>query len=167
MKTICTTVPEKIAQSRHCGLHLRVTSIGAILALPLFTSGCFIPTVSMHTTRNVAISITNVISGKPVSNLSFQVHYYYDFLTPLYIHYEFRTPHELQAETDQAGKAVIPLADYSGRIVLNGEIGSRYLCFEFDKHLVRKGGFIDDRPVSLSPSRLTLTPIKKSTKPAR
>jgi hypothetical protein len=37
-------------------------------------------------------------------------------------------------------KAIIPLADYSGRIVLNGEIGSRYVCLEFVKppgaHLV-------------------------------
>jgi hypothetical protein len=141
-------------------------SIGAILALQLLTSGCFIPTVSMHTTRNVAISITNVVSGKPVSDFPFRVHYYYNFLTPLYIHYEFRTPHELEAKTDDLGEAIIPLADYSGRIVLNGEIGSLYMRYEFDKRLVRKGGFMDDghKPPR---NRLTLTPIKKSSKPAR
>jgi Type II CAAX prenyl endopeptidase Rce1-like len=92
---------------RYYCLHLRVASIGAVLALPLFTSGCF---VAMHSTRNVAISITNVVSGEPVSNLPFRVAYYHDFLTPLYIHYEFRTPHELHTQTDQAGQDIIPMA---------------------------------------------------------
>jgi len=148
---------------RNFYLQIRVASIGAVLALPLLTSGCFIPTVSMHTTRNAAISITNVLSRQPVSDLPFRVHYYYDFLTPLYIHYEFRTPHELHAKTDKAGEAIIPLADYGGRIVLNGEIASQYICFEFDKHFVRKGGFMNDGHEPPR-NRLTLRTIRKPTK---
>jgi membrane protease YdiL (CAAX protease family) len=93
---------------RHSGLHFRVTSVAAILAVSLFTSGCFIPTVLLHSKRNVAILITNIVSGEPISHMPI----------PLYMHYEFRTPSEVKAETDENGEAIIPMADYSWRIVL-------------------------------------------------
>ncbi|SRR6266487_6270069 len=135
-------------------------------ALLLITSGCVIPTLSLHTTRNVAISLTEVDSGKPVGCVPIRVRYCSDFLTPLAMHIELRLPSELRAETDENGKAVIPLADYAHTyfdVNTNDWRGG----FKLKPSLIREGGVIEEAksyPLGRPRVRLTLEPVKKRPK---
>jgi hypothetical protein len=144
----------------------RNVSVTATAVLLLITSGCIIPTVSLHSTKEVEISITEAESGKPVGPLPIHVVYCTDTVTPLYLHVELRQPPELRAETDESGKAVIPLADYAWQIYLDAgtnRFGRPMATFYLPKRLVQQGGFRDEwDPGGLGRPRLrlTLAPVK-------
>lgn len=143
----------------------------AMFGVVLLTSGCVIPTVSLHSTQPVIVSITELESGKSLSRVPFRVVYSYEMLSPFFLHYQFRAPPELQTETDAEGKAVVKLAAYSGWIELdvNDEEssvnGAYYGRFTLNKELIRDGGIVDCRwDVSRGRRhldlRLTLEPLK-------
>ena len=86
-------------------------------------------------------------------------------LTPLVFHYEFRTPPAIQSETDEAGQAVISMADYSGRIVFDAEATAWSARFELNKQLVLKGATLEQRCNGRT-IQLRIEPIKKGANPA-
>src|SRR5438445_9997689 len=67
-------------------LFIRYALAMAASAMLLITTGCVIPTVSLHTTKNVAISFTEVDSGKPAGRVPVHVVYCNDVITPLFLH---------------------------------------------------------------------------------
>jgi hypothetical protein len=127
-----------------------VLSIASLTVL-LLASGCVVPTISMHTTREVTITISEADSGQPVRRTPFRVSYDYEHMSPFVFHYQFRTPPELRAETDGDGKAVVRLAAYNGWIQLevapeqSPTTGGYYGRFQLDKHLIREGGTVECR----------------------
>jgi hypothetical protein len=128
------------------------------------TSGCVVPTVSLHSFRDVAISISEADSGKPVASLPFRVHYeYYPADSPIVYHLELRTPHEVQAETDGSGRAVVKLADYAWTTLLEVHDKERgfHALFILSKEVVRNGGTISGGSPRLN---LELQPVKRPNK---
>src|ERR1017187_7327715 len=84
-----------------------------LLALLVSASGC-VPTISMHSYRDVAVTISKADSGEPVASLPFRVIYDYNPVdSPIAYHVELRTPREVRAETDESGRVVVKLADYA------------------------------------------------------
>ena len=130
------------------------------------TSGCVIPTVSLHSFRNVTVRLTEADSGKPVASLPFRVDY--ELLPRRFAHrlrLELRTPREVQAKTDQNGEAVIKLADYAWTTLLqvnNKERGYDSL-FILNKQAIRKGEVVEDhyRSDKYPRLRLELHPLKR------
>jgi hypothetical protein len=118
--------------------------------------------VSMHRTREMAVSVSDVGSGKPVGRIAISLGYYYDMLGELFFTYDFRKPHAIRSETDEAGLAVIPMADYWGRIVLDAESKDWWVRFELNKELVRKGGIVEEKCKGRT-IRLRLEPMRKAT----
>ena len=135
------------------------------LTLLVLTSGC-VPTVSMHSYRNVTIMVTKSESGEPVPALPFRVVYDSNPVDgPLY-HLEFRTPHDVRAQTDAMGKAVVKLADYAWSIRLEVEAeGKGYSGFFWlSKDLIRNGGLVAQERYpypDLPKLRLELQPVKR------
>lgn len=132
-------------------------------------SGCVVPTVSLHSFRNVAITLSEADSGKPVASLPFRVHYeYYPADSPIVYHFELRTPKEVKAKTDEAGQAVVKLADYAWTTLLevNDKERGYAALFVLSKESVRKGGVVEPlRPSHKYPNlRLELQPVKRLTK---
>jgi hypothetical protein len=123
--------------------------------LPLFAfvtitalSGCVVPTVSLHSFREVSVTITEANSGTPVALVPFRVHYEYSPAdSPIVYHLELRTPKEVQATTDANGQAVIKLADYAWTTALDVDDKQRGYFAEFvlSKEVIRKGGRIEPR----------------------
>lgn len=90
-----------------------------LLGVIAVSSGCVIPTVSLHSFRDVRVKLTEADSGKPVAFVPFRVDYeYYPADSPIVYHLELRTPRDLQAKTDANGEAVIKLADYAWTTLL-------------------------------------------------
>ena len=129
--------------------HYNISRAGSLGALLFLTSGCIVPTISMHTVRQVTITLSEFDGGEPVRRVPFRVRYEYEHMSPLVFHHQFRTPQELRAVTDADGKAVVGLAVYGGWIVLevapeqSGATGGYYGRFRLDKHLIREGGSVE------------------------
>ena len=117
------------------------------VAVLMAASGC-VPTISQHSFRDVAVTIADAGSGKPVARLAFKVVYSYAPAdSPLAYHVELRTPREVRAETDANGHALIKLADYAWNILLEVEDSEKgdWDRFWLSRDLVRKGGIVDAR----------------------
>src|SRR5687768_6043385 len=120
---------------------LKVAALAAVLA----ASGC-IPTVSLHSYRDVEVAITHANSGAPVPHEPFRIVYsYVPADSPLVYHVELRTPDDVRAETDAEGKAVVKLADYAWDIDLyiNETEHDRPYVFFLTKDVIRKGGIAE------------------------
>src|SRR5436190_10959157 len=142
----------------------------AVLALLVASSGC-VPTLSMHSYRNVAITITKADSGEPVPSLPFRVIYDYNPVDGPIYHVELRTPHEVRAETDDNSKAVLKLADYSWGIRVEVDAkGKGYSgLFWLSKDVIRKGGMVQQERYpypDLPKLRLDLQPMARPNHPA-
>ena len=59
-----------------------------------------------------------------------------DFLTPLFLHVELRIPREVMAETDQEGRAIVPLADYRLTYLSISTNDWRSRCFFLKKEVI-------------------------------
>jgi hypothetical protein len=138
--------------------------VAAVTALLLGTTGCIIPTVSTHTTRNVAILLTEIDSGKPAVGVPVHVVYASDFLTPVFLHVELRVPREVMAETDREGRAIIPLADYRLTYLSISTNDWRSRCFFLKKEVIREGGTVEEPQSEVPPGvarlRLFLQPAR-------
>jgi hypothetical protein len=100
----------------------------------------------MHSYRDVAITITKADSGQPVASLPFRVIYDYSPCdSPLVYHMELRTPREVQAETDENGRAMVNLADYAWgiRLEVNAKERGYSGWFFLNKKLIRNGGVVE------------------------
>ncbi len=108
-------------------------------------SGC---AVSMHTMHPVRVSIAEMPSAVPASNVPFTVTYDYDSYGWFYF---ANAPREATAVTDSQGTAVVNLADFRCRILLkvDGKLTA------LNQQLVREGGV-----VSVSRYKVTLTPVR-------
>ena len=118
-----------------------------VTALVVAAAGC-VPTISMHSYRDVAVSITETDSGRPVPSLPFRVIYdYAPADSPIAYHVELRTPREVRAETDGNGRAVVKLADYAWDICLEVDDKDKgdWDRFWLSKELVRNGGIVETR----------------------
>lgn len=129
------------------------------------TSGC-VPTISMHSYRNVVVTITKADTGEPVPSLRFCVIYYTNPVEGPFYHLELRTPRKVRAETDENGEAVVKLADYDEEITVEIEDNVKGYAgsFTLNKDLIRKGGAVEERPnpnPDMPTLRLNLQPIKR------
>lgn len=136
-----------------------------VLALLGLTSGC-VPTMSMHSYRNVAITITKADASEPVPSLPFRVIYDYNPVDGPIYHVELRTPHEIRAETNENGEAVVELADYAWGIRVEVDAKERGYSglFWLSKDLIRKGGVVQQERYpypELPKLRLKLQPVKR------
>lgn len=116
------------------------------LFVVLLTSGCVIPTVSLHSSRNVEITLSEAESGKPVASMPFRVHYEsYPADSPIFYHLELRSPSDVCAKTDESGKAVVKLADYAWSTLLDVKDTNRhyFATFLLSREVVRKGGLVE------------------------
>ena len=116
-----------------------------LLVLLGLTSGC-VPTISLHSFRDVQMSLTEANSGKPVTFMPFTVRYDAAAAdSPLFYHLELRTPEDVCAQTDQNGQAVISLADYAWNTCLYVNDTNRHYFSEFvlTKQLIRSGGTVE------------------------
>lgn len=143
--------------------------LGPFLLGVLALTGCVIPTFSLHSFRDVAITLSEADSGKPVASLPFWVHYeYYPADSPIFYHLELRTPKEVRAKTDEAGKVVVKLADYAWETLLEVDDRERgYVAiFVLSKESVRKGGAVEPlrRDGKYPRLRLELQPVKRPNK---
>lgn len=117
-----------------------------LLGVVLLTLGCVVPTISMHSMRDVTVMVSETESGKPVGSLPFRIHYGYNSTdSPIVFHVELRTPVEVQGKTDEGGRAVVKLADYAWNIVLKVDEKERgyYADISLDKRLIQEGGVIE------------------------
>ena len=134
------------------------------LGLLFLASGC-VPTISMHSYRNVAIRIRKEDSGEPVPALPFRVIYDYCPVDGPIYHLELRTPREVRGETDQMGESVIRLADYAWDIHLEIDANEKRYTgyFRLSKTLIRNGGTVEEgRYPHANPTFiLTLQPTKR------
>ncbi len=142
---------------------LAQTALAAVVLIA--ASGC-VPTISQHSFRDVAVTITDTSSNRPVPRLPFRVFYTYSPAdSPLVYHVELRTPHEVRAETDANGHAVIKLADYAWNICLEVDDTEKgdWDRFWLSKDLVRKGGIVETRYAGQKHRklRLELRPLKQ------
>jgi hypothetical protein len=129
------------------------------LGIILMVAGCVIPTVSLHSFRDVTVPLSDADSGKPVVSVPFRVHYeYYPADSPIVYHLELRTPKEVRATTDASGKAAIKLADYAWSTLLEvHDKQSGYgAMFVLSKELIRKGGTMEPRDPSAKHPKLRL-----------
>jgi hypothetical protein len=120
----------------------------AALVAAIMVPGCVVPTVSLHSFRDVSVTLTEAESGKPVASVPFRVHYeYYPADSPIVYHLELRTPKEVQATTDASGEAVIKLADYAWATLLEVDDKQRgyFATFVLSKESIRKGAAIEQR----------------------
>jgi hypothetical protein len=145
----------------------------AVLGVVFLTVGCVIPTVSMHSMRDVAVTVSDAESGKPVGSLPFRVVYGYNPTdSPVVFHVEFRTPAEVRGRTDESGRAVVKLADYAWNIVLTVDDKERgyYADIWLDKRLIQRGGVVESPAAEWNahhyPSlRFMLEPVKPVERP--
>ncbi len=107
-----------------------------LLCLLSLTSGCVV--FSLHSMRDVAVTLTDAESGRPAGRLPVKVVYSDTYYLPFLI---VGPPDELRTETDEHGKAVTKLADY--RFIMHLEAGGN--VFPLTKKLVRDGGVVDGR----------------------
>jgi hypothetical protein len=145
--------------NKHIGFRLAYT-----IAPTLFLgTGCI--AVSMHTSRDVLITVTETSTGEPVREAPIRVEYTYDSYGVVRI---LRTPHPLEAKTDGNGRALVSLADYSYCIALKvdlkrtGDFAASTPYFLLDKKHVRAGGTVTSVRVGRFPQlRLVMEPAKK------
>ena len=135
------------------------------VAVLLAASGC-VPTISQHSFRDVGVTITDTSSDQPIPRLPFRVFYTYSPAdSRLVYHVELRTPHEVRAETDSKGHAVIKLADYAWNICLEVDDSEKrdWDRFWLSKGLVRKGGTVETRYAGQKHRklRLQLRPLRE------
>jgi hypothetical protein len=141
----------------------------SIVALSLLVgAGCV--AVSMHTNRDVVVTVTELSSGQPVREAPIRVTYTYDSYGVLRV---LRTPAPLEAKTDVNGQAVVRLADYGWTIGLavdlsrKGDFQTDTPYFLLNKKLVRDGGSVGSITVRRFPRlHLVLEPSKGANKPA-
>jgi hypothetical protein len=141
----------------------------ASIALALFGgAGCV--AVSMHTTRDVLVTLAESSSWLPVQEAPIRVTYTYDSYGVFRV---LRTPAPLEAKTDVNGKAVVRLADYGWTIALavdlsrKGDFQTQTPYFLLNKKLVRDGGSVESIPIGRFPRlHLVLEPSKGANKPA-
>jgi hypothetical protein len=129
----------------------RIFAAAAIL-VAIMSAGCVLPTVSLHSFRDVKITLTEADSGKPVAWVPFRVQYkYYPADSPIVYHWELRTPKEVQATTDVSGQALIKVADYAWDTLLYVSDKERryFATFVLSKELIRKGGTVQQLRSSL------------------
>ena len=122
-----------------------VARSGLALVVLISAFGC-VPTISQHSFREVGVTITDTSSDQPVSKLPFRVFYTYSPTdSPLFYHVELRTPHDVRAETDTDGHAVIKLADYAWNICLEVDDSEKgdWDRFWLSRDSVRKGGIVE------------------------
>lgn len=126
----------------------------------LLTTGC---AISMHSMKNVEVTLTESATGKPVPKAPIRVSYSYDSYGVFHV---FRTPDELRASTDENGMALLRVATYGWSIELDvdpnrtGNFGGDAPHFRLHKQLVREGGVIESfggRPAL----RLKIEPVKQ------
>jgi len=108
-----------------------------MLCLPFLTSGCVV--FSLHSMRDVSVTITEAESGRPAGWLPVKVVYSDTYYLPFLI---AGAPDEVRTETDEHGKVVTKLADY--RFIMRLEAGGN--VFPLTKKLVREGGDVYGRP---------------------
>lgn len=127
--------------------------ISTVFSLLLWTTGCAV--VSLHSMRDVAVTVTETASGKPTGVVPLRVTYWYDYEG----YFVLRTPKELLTDTDENGRAVLKLADYGWAISV--EAGST--SFAVNKSLIRKGGDVEGSTFNnLWPEmRIRLEPVSK------
>ena len=126
----------------------------------MFAAGGCVPTVSLHSYRDVAVTITHAESGEPVAHEPFRVLYTYAPAdSPLVYHVEMRTPDEVVATTDAQGKAVVKLADYAWEILLymNEDVEGGHYTFFLSKDVIRNGGQAE--PFHDAPMKVQLCPV--------
>ena len=104
-----------------------------LLVLCTFASGCV--AVSMHSTRDVRLTVTEPASGAPAAHIPVSADYDYDSYGWFYF---ANTPHSESATTDELGQVTLPLADYRYGVVLN--VGKAVVIL--DKEAVRHGGVV-------------------------
>ena len=143
--------------------------LAAALGVLAAASGCVIPTVSLHSFRDVTVSLTEADSGKPVVSVPFRVDYeYYPADSPIVYHLELRTPHDVQAKTGTNGEAAIKLADYAWTTLLevNDKERGYHSLFILNKQAIRNGGVIEDhyRSDKYPRLRLELQPVRPPNK---
>ena len=131
------------------------------------TPGCVMPTVSLHSFREVEVRLAEADSGKALASEPFRVHYESNPCdSPVVYHLELRTPREVRAKTDEEGKAVVRLADYAWDTLLevnDNERGYR-ATFALSKKAIRKGGVVEPvwRFHKCPRLRLELQPMDRS-----
>src|ERR1039457_5670272 len=138
---------------------LRPIMGSAVLGVVVMTSGCVIPSVSLHSFRDVTLTLTESDSGKPVATVPFSVRYdNCPAESPIVYHLEFRTPKERRAKTDENGKVVVKLADYARTISLEIDDKERGYVADFflSRELIRDGGVIESQPYHKNYHRLRL-----------
>lgn len=140
-------------------LLLGSVSLGVVIT----AGGCVVPTVSLHSFRDVTVMISEADSGKPVALSPFRVHYeYYPADSPIVYHLELRTPRAVEATTDAAGSAKIKLADYAWTTLL--EIDDKdegcAATFVLSKQVIRKGGTVDQLGKGHPRLRLDIHPVE-------
>ena len=144
--------------NEHIGLRLA----SALAVLLFLGTGCI--AVSLHTSRDVWITVIETSTGEPVREAPIRVEYTYDSYGVVRI---LRTPHPLDAKTDGNGRALVSLADYSYCIALKvdlnrtGDFAASTPYFLLDKKLVRSGGTVTSVRVGRFPQlHLVMEPAK-------
>lgn len=128
----------------------------AALCLLCCVSGCVV--FSCHSIRDVAITVSEANSGRSAARLPIRVFYVKEHPLGLLI---AGVPDDVEARTDENGRAVIKLADYGFGIILYAGTNR----FVLRKKEVRDGGIVDE--ISKTPRsprfRLKLEPTGRRT----
>ena len=148
--------------------HLFLGSVA--LGVVITGGGCVLPTVSLHSFRDVTVTVSEANLDKPVAYVPFRVHYeYYPADSPIVYHLELRTPRAVQATTDTGGSATIKLADYAWTTLLDIDDKEKgYVAsFVLSKEAIRMGGTVDQlgRGQKHPRLRLEIHPVKRPNKP--
>jgi hypothetical protein len=149
----------------------RQLCIPVALGIAVMLGGCVCPIISLHSFRDVTVTLTEADSGKPVAFAPFRVSYYYDPGEPPFMYYyDLRTPKDVRATTDASGEAVVRLADYAWHTSLCVREKQKDYCvsFSLSKELIRKGGVIEPNYSGVkSPKlRLELHPLRRPNESA-
>ena len=152
--------------------------LALVLGVLATSSGCVIPTVSLHSFHDVQITLCEADSGKPVTLIPFTVSYDAAAAdSPVFYHLELRTPKDVCGQTDQSGQAIARLADYAWNICLYVNDTNRHYFSDFvlTKVLIRNGGKVEQwnqlPPKSWGEGypklELQLRPFKRPNKPVQ
>jgi hypothetical protein len=137
----------------------------------VFTAGgCVVPTVSLHSFRDVTVTVSEADSDKPVAHVPFRVHYeYYPADSPIVYHLELRTPKAVEAMTDTGGSAKIRLADYAWTTLLDVDYSDEGhpASFDLSKKVIREGGTVDQLGLGHPRLRLEIHAVKRPNKPMK
>jgi hypothetical protein len=127
---------------------MKARIILALAGVATLNVGCVV--VSLHSTRPVRLKATRYATGAPMKNAPVEISYSY---IGYGVYFVLRTPKVVTSTTDANGVAIVPMADYRGRI--NIKIGKSNFGTR-DDVLVRKGGIIgsgDGHQVELTPMK--------------